>query len=159
MNSIARRIALPFVAIVVLWVAVTLVATSSAEALLGIWFAERLTPFGNAHLLEEASEGSYSPITDPAFLLYAVALAAIVFGCASYFAAIGVPRAQRFYASIPSLTALLLLAWLLRYVWSASYPSPMRLAFIFQLGACLVASCTGLLLAWRRNTHGTADGG
>jgi len=154
-----RRVAVPTAAIVALWIACELLAARVVEVFVGPGAGERLMPFANAHLLEEAVEGEYAPVTDPVFLANTLLLAVVAFGAGSCLAGRGVPRVQRLYAAIPSLVTLVLLAWLFRHVWNAGYPSPMRVAFAIQFGACFAASCAGLWWCWPRENSRSREVG
>ena len=150
MTAIAGRIIASVAGIVALWVAVGLVVGFSVEALFGYWLSERFRPFSNAHLLEEADEGLYSPVSDPAFLVHAVAIAVIVFGGSAYFLARGPFRSHPRRAVVASLVVIFALGGLWSYVWAEGYPVAMRWGVLFELASYTVASVAGVLIAVRR---------
>lgn len=95
--------------------------------------AERLVPYANAHLLEEATEGLYKPWRDPVFLLGVIANAVVPVTIATLVAA-------RLHARAPfAVIAVAVLASMLidRHVFAAGFPLAVRIAFLLELCAVI----------------------
>jgi hypothetical protein len=159
MSIVARRIILPFVSIVVLWAVVVLAVSFSVETLFGIGVSERLTPFSNVHLMEEASEGTYDPLADWLFLAFRAFVALAAFGVGTAFAAAGASGRQLLVAVVPAFLAIVLMLTLLSYAWDGSYPHTMRMAFFVDLLMCVGGSAAGLALGSRLKWPGRATDG
>jgi hypothetical protein len=159
MGVIVKRIVIPLAAIVVLWLVVILGSSLSIEALFGIGVAERLTPFSNAHLLEEAAEGTYNPLADWLFVTFRALVALVAFGLGTVIAAFGARRKELALAIVPSLAGIALMAVSLSYVWSESYPSTMRNAFLIEVLMCIGASIIGLAVGSSLKSRGVATDG
>ena len=95
--------------------------------------AERLVPYANAHLLEEATEGLYKPWRDPVFLLGVIANTIVPVTIATFVAA-------RLHARAPfAVIAVAVLAFMLidRHVFAAGFPLAVRIAFLLELCAVI----------------------
>ena len=159
MSIIVKRIVIPLAAIVALWMVVIPASSLSVEALFGIGVAERLTPFSNAHLLEEAAEGMYNPLADWLFVTFRAVVALIAFGLGTVIAAFGARRKELALAIVPSLAGVALMSLSLSYVWSESYPSTMRNAFVIDVLMCIGASIIGLAVGGSLKSRGVATDG
>lgn len=142
-----RRFVRSFALLIVLWIVANVAIGYCLEIFLGEAVAERCDPFGNAHLLEDAEEGAYLPLSDPAFLLHALVLGAIVFGMPAYLIARKVQGVTANQTLAPVFLALLTLTWLHRYVWNAGYPVVMRQGFVAYLCILLMMALAGFVLA------------
>lgn len=122
---------MPFAAITLLWLAVMIAVSIGLEVAFGHDVEERFSPFLNVHLMEEAFEGSYSPLTDAVFWIGAVFVGSLVFGSVAFFAAKQATQ-PRFWIA-PSLLAVGALGLQFHFIWNETYPLSMRVAFIGQL--------------------------
>jgi hypothetical protein len=149
MSVLVRRIILPFVAIAILWAALILVGSLSVEAIFGAGVSERMTPFSNVHLMEEALDGTYDPLSDWLFLAFRALVGLVAFGAGSAFAAVGAGGRQLAVAIIPALLGVALLASLLGYVWEEGYPHNMRMGLVVDLLMCAVGAAIGFAVGIR----------
>lgn len=153
MNKVlVKPIIISTAGIAALWMIVVLVLGFGTEVIFGDSAAERLTPFANSHLLEEAGEGSYSPLNDPLFIAYTMGTAIAVFGIPTFYLASRRYLSRR-VAVVPAMVVVLIIAVLWRYVWAEGYPQPMRLGVLFELvswcGASILAAAAAT--RWGRN--------
>ena len=121
-------------------VALSVLVWQATVFLAGWDVAERLVPYANAHLLEEAAEGLYEPWRDPVFLLGVVANAVVPVTIATLVAA-------RFDARAPfAVIAVGVLAFILidRHVFAPGFPQAVRIAFILEVCAAIAG---GLITA------------
>jgi hypothetical protein len=121
--------------LVVAGVAVSIVVWHATEFVAGSEVAERLVPYANAHLLEEAAEGLYEPWRDPVFLLGVVANAVVPMTIATLVAA-------RFHARAPFAVigvGLLMPMLINGQVFAARFPLAVRVAFLLELCAVTAA--------------------
>ena len=114
-----------------------LIAFHVAEAWGGLNVAERLIPFANAHLLEEAVQGRYQPLLDPVFIGFTCIAALLAFGGTAAY----VTKNRRNGARIALVSVLgagiALVLW--RYwIFASGYPWEMRWAFLAQVGMCVL---------------------
>jgi hypothetical protein len=79
-----RSIALGILALVASWLAISQLAWWIAEAIGGYALAEDSLPYANAHLIEEAIEGTYSPVRDARFLLGSVFPTGLAFAISGF---------------------------------------------------------------------------
>jgi FtsH-binding integral membrane protein len=149
MNVAIRRFALPLAAVVVLWIAAVITLGTLGELVFGSWEVGRLYPFSNSHLLEEASEGLYAPLSDPLFVLFSLAVAISAFGLSMFWGALKVPRSQLWLVWLAALTGIGLLAVHLRSAFSSEAPASILAGALFVLAACFGASCAGVWLSVR----------
>ncbi|WP_395005979.1 hypothetical protein [Undibacterium sp.] len=131
----------------------------TTQELLGVFEAERMAPYTNAHLLEEASEGKYSPITDPVFLIYIFSIGIAVFGGGSLFAWWGVAKQQFAIASVPSVIGVSFIVLPLRFVWNDGYPQQMQIALFLELFVYALCAILGILIATRHGKLLHKNGG
>lgn len=150
MKIALRRIIAPFILMSVLWLIVVFALESCIEALVGPFQSERMTPFNNAHLLEEAAEGNYSPAADPVFLVSTALTALIAFGVATLFAAWQASRGQAVLAAIPSVVGISILILPAMLGRGENYPLAMQHAAIIAFVAYAVASLASLFVGIRR---------
>jgi hypothetical protein len=118
MRPLIRRFALPL--------AVALLLTPAAYVLFGILGemilgpeAERLFPFSNAHLLEEATEGLYAPLSDPLFVSFWLLVAICTFGPSMFWGAFKAAKSELWLVWMAALTGTALLALTLRPEFSS----------------------------------------
>ena len=133
MKLTLRRIVAPFVLLVALWNLVTMSVDIGTQIFIGVFEAERITPYSNVHLSEEAAEGIYSPLTDPVFILYISLVGIVAFGFSSFFAAWGASKQELILSAIPGIVGLLILLFPHRDIWFQSYPGSFRNALFIEL--------------------------
>jgi hypothetical protein len=112
--------------------AVSAVILFSVDAVSGIGVSERIIPYSNAHILEEAYEGHYQPLTDPVFLGGALLIVLFAFGASSY-VAVRWARVPLRAAVAGAVVATLGLAVARYQVFAENYPTSMRAAYVLQL--------------------------
>jgi len=149
MKLIFRRLILPFILMLALWTIITMAIDLTTQELLGVLEAERMMPYTNAHLLEEASEGTYSPISDPVFLVYILLIGIAVFGGGSLFAWWGVAKQHIAIASVPSIIGISFIVFPLRFVWNVDYPREMQIALSLELFVYALSAALGMFIAAR----------
>lgn len=159
MKSIFRRMILPFILMLALWTVTTMAADLTTQELLGVFEAERMAPYTNAHLLEEASEGKYSPISDPVFLIYVLSIGIAVFGGGSLLAWWGVAKQHIAIALVPSIIGVAIIILPRRFVWNDSYPQEMQTALLFELFVYALCVVLGILIAARYGKSLSKNGG
>jgi len=140
--------------IAAVWVILVAGVGLGAEEFVGYWLADRLSPFSNAHLLEEVDEGLYTPFSDPVFVIHAVVVAALAFGVPTYFLGRRAKREHPLLTVVPALIVISIIAFLWRYVWHEGYPLAMRLACLFELSLYIAAAVTALALSAASSRHG-----
>jgi hypothetical protein len=140
---------MPLAAIALLWLAVVIVVSIGLEVAFGHDVEKRFSPFLNVHLIEEASEGTYSPLTDAVFWICVVLVGSLVFGSVAFFVAKRETQPRFWVAVAPSLLAVAALALRFHFIWNESYPSSMRIAFICQLVIYVGCALVGLGLGAR----------
>jgi hypothetical protein len=160
MNVVVRGFALPLAGIMALWVAAVVIGGTMVEAILGGWEVGRLFPFSNAHLLEEASEGLYAPLSDPLFVVFSLASAACAFGASMFWGAFNARKSESWLVWVAVLTGIGLVALYLRSALSSEAPTSISRAALFVLAACLLASAAGVWLSGfvSRATRGAGHG-
>jgi hypothetical protein len=151
-KTMLRQIVLPLAATALLWSAVVIAVSIGLEVAFGHDVENRFSPLLNVHLIEQASEGSYSPLTDAVFWICSVLVGSLSFGWVAFFVAKRETQRSFWVAVAPSLFAMAGLALWFHSVWNESYPSSMRIAFIFQLVIYLACALVGLGLG----THAAA---
>jgi hypothetical protein len=131
------------------------VAVWQATALLAGWdVAERLVPYANAHLLEEAADGLYEPWRDPVFLFGVIANSVVP-------VAIATLVASRLHARAPLAVigvGVLALMVINRHVFASGFPLAVRIAFLLEVCA-VIAGGLSTAAAFRTNrpaSRGTA---
>jgi len=112
-----------------------IVVWQATEFLAGWEVAERLVPYANAHLLEEAAEGLYQPWRDPVFLLGVVCNAAVPMTIATLVATRLHARAPFAVIAVGVLTLILID----RHVLGGRFPFAIRVAFLLELCAVIAA--------------------
>lgn len=147
MKVAIRRIVVPFVSIIVLWVVTTLVISFGFEIILGHEWAAGMTPFSSEHLVEEALEGNYSPLTDVAFIVHAILVGLVAFGLVTFITARREGRSHLLLAVLPALLVVGALALWFRFIWEENYPFSMRVAFVVQLMVFVGCAMAGFMLA------------
>ena len=158
MNVAVRRFALPLVAVFVLALVVVVAFGTMTELLLGNWEAGRLFPFSNAHLLEEAAEGLYAPLSDPLFVLFSFAVAIGAFGLSMFWGVVGASKTESFVVWSAALTAVALLGLHLRSAFSPDASVPISMAALCVLAACLAASGAAIWLGLGRTSKSAGHG-
>ncbi|MDR2240684.1 MAG: hypothetical protein LBE33_09600 [Zoogloeaceae bacterium] len=153
MKVAIRRFCLPLAATIVLWFASVLLFGLMAEMMLGSWESGRVYPFMNVHLLEAAAEGTYSPLQDPAFVLYSIAVVTVAFGLPAFWGAYGATRFQLAVVIAAILLSVALFAFHLRTAFSPLIPPPIKTAAAFILFASLVAGGVGMFVSRRAGTR------
>lgn len=149
MKTLLRRIAMPLAAIALLWLTAMIAVSVSLEVAFGPDVQERFSPFLNVHLMEEALEGSYSPLTDAVFWACAILVGLLVFGSVAFFVAKRETQPRFWVAVAPSLLAVAALGLRFHFVWNETYPSSMRVAFVGQLVIYVTCALAGLGLGAR----------
>jgi hypothetical protein len=146
---VIRRVLLPVVLMVSLWMMFVAGVTSAVDASFGPYSHERLEPLMNVHLAEEALEGTYSPVEDPAFIAYAVLKAALVFGVGGLYAAFGAVGSARKVAVLPCAVSLGFL-WVLFVIATSPHEAlSMRAASALQILLFVTAYLAGRSIAFR----------
>ena len=135
-------------------VALFLIAWSIIAARGGSAAAERLAPFLNAHLLEEAAEGVYWPLRDPLFWLSAFLRMVIPFVFGAVIAVV-VARNGRLWAALVTLVSGLAISLVL-HPGVMSMPSPMRVAYLGESALAIVAGLLAARLALHRRAVASA---
>lgn len=143
MRTMIRRFALPLAAALALAATAYVLFGIAGEMMLG-QEAERLFPFSNAHLLEEAMEGIYSPLSDPLFLSFSLLIAICAFGPPMFWGALRAARSEVWLVWLATLVGSALLAVTLRPELSSDEPSSIYQAALFLPAACLVAGGAGI---------------
>jgi hypothetical protein len=133
MKAAFRQIVLPLAAIALLWLSVGIAVSIGLEVAFGHDVERRFSPFSDVHLIEEASDGNYSPLTDAVFWLCAVLVGSFAFGWVAFFVAKRESHLRFWAAVAPSLLAVAAVALRFHFIWGDSYPSSMRIAFVCQL--------------------------
>ena len=130
------------------------------ELILGNWEVGRLFPFSNAHLLEEASEGLYAPLSDPLFVLFSLLVATCSFAPSMFWGALRASSSESRLVWSAALTGIGLLAFSLGSELSSQAAPSIRAAALFSLAVCFGASAVGIWFArsvgsaTRRAVHG-----
>lgn len=132
MRTLIRRFALPLAAALLLAAAGFVLFGMVGEMMLG-QEAERLFPFSNAHLLEEAMEGLYTPLSDPLFISFSLLIAICAFGPSMFWGALSAAKSEVWLVSLASLVGSALLALTLRPKLSSDEPSSIYQAALFCL--------------------------
>jgi hypothetical protein len=146
MRTLIRRFALPLAAALVLSAAAFVLFGIAGETMLG-QEAELLFPFSNAHLLEEAMEGLYAPLSDPLFVSFSLLIAICAFGPSMFWGALRAAKSELWLVWLAALAGSGLLAITLHPELSSSEPSSIYQAALFLPVACLVAGGAGIRLA------------
>ena len=147
MKVVIRRFALPLAAAVLLAPAAYVALGAVAELILGNWEVGRLFPFSNAHLLEEASEGSYVPVADPLFVGFTLLVAACSFSPSMFWGALRAPSSELRFVWLAALVGIGLMAFSLGPELSSRASPSIRGAALFSLGVCVGASAIGIWFA------------
>ncbi|WP_146151783.1 hypothetical protein [Ahniella affigens] len=126
----------------------------AVDASFGPYAAERLSPFSNAHLLEESLDGSYAPAADPLFLLSTVVVGALAFFGVFAWAARGADRSGFALAGFALGGLLVLVACLLRFAFDSEYPAGMQFAVLVRLGVFAGLGLLGLFAGHKPAVHG-----
>lgn len=127
------------------------IGSIAVDELGGYWFVERAMPFNNEHLAHEATEGHYSPLPDPVFWAFEVAVAVLVFGFGAYVGVSGASTQHRLLVAVPVAVAIALR--LGDDLWSGDRPAPFRTAAAMCVLLYVAASWVGGALAARRSAH------
>jgi hypothetical protein len=151
MRTLIRRFALPLAAALMLSAAAFVLFGMAGKMMLG-QEAERLFPFSNAHLLEEAMEGVYSPLSDPLFLSFSFLIAICAFGPSMFWGALRAANPEVWLVLLATLVGSALLALILRPQLSSSEPSSIHHAALFLPAACGLAGGAGIWLARLTNS-------
>ncbi len=159
MKCIFRRMIFPFILMLALWTVTTMAVDLTTQELLGVFEAERMAPYANAHLLEEAYEGKYSPISDPVFLIYILSIGIAVFGGGSLFAWWGVAKQHIAIASVPSIIGVAIIILPRRFVWNNSYLQEMQIALFLELFVYALCTGIGIFIAARYGKSLRKNGG
>ena len=146
MRTLIRRFALPLAAALLLTPAVYVLFGILSEMILGPE-AERLFPFSNAHLLEEAAEGLYAPLSDPLFVSFWLLVAICTFGPSMFWGAFRAAKSELWLVWMAALTGTALLALTLRPEFSSDAPPSISQSPLFLLAACLVAGGAGIWMS------------
>ena len=129
--STGRSFVLGFAVLIIAWLATGLVFEFLLVQLGNEDLVERIHPYNNAHLLEESSVGSYSPLRNRTFLLGVAVNAAL-----PLLLAIVVVRRRSCKPYVPlalAAVAIGLFAIPARHVLSGGTPQPMRSALLFEV--------------------------
>jgi len=144
MKAAIQHFVIPLAVMAALWLIGHFAFGIAAELILGGMEGSRVFPFAAAHLLEEADEGIYRPLQDPAFITYTLCLGIFVFGASAYWAATRATARYVWFVATASIAALLLVALEYRFVLSPGYPDAMREAAFAALASFAVAAMIGL---------------
>src|SRR5690349_18428156 len=110
LRTLLRRFVLPLAIVVVLAPLMHVVFGAVGEYILGSLNAERLFPFSNAHLREEALEGAYAPLGDPLFVMFSLLVALGAFGTAMFVGAFKASSVERRFVWLATVVGTGLLA-------------------------------------------------
>jgi hypothetical protein len=130
------------------WVVLAFLVWEIVAVAVGREDAMRLVPYVNAHLLEEAVEGAYTPWRDPVFLLRLVANTVLPFGLA---ASVAVRSDRRAALAVFAVGAAALIS-VNRHVFAAGFPDAVRAGFLMELAAATIACASAW--AWGANYAG-----
>ena len=136
------------------WMFLSVVVWQATAFLAGWDVAERLVPYANAHLLEEAADGVYEPWRDPVFLFGVIANSVVPVAIATFVAARRHARAP-FAVIAVGVLALMLIN---RHVFASGFPPAVRIAFLLEVCA-VIAGGLVTAAAFRTNrptNRGTA---
>jgi len=133
-------------------VTLSVVVWQATEFLAGWDVAERLVPYANAHLLEEAAEGLYKPWRDPVFLLGVIVNVLVPVTIATLVAARLHARAPFAVIAVGVLTLMLID----RHVFASDFPVAVRIAFLLEVCAVIAG---GLVTAAVIRTNRPASRG
>ena len=149
---------MPLAAIALLWLAAVIAVSIGLEVAFGHDVEKRFSPFLNVHLMEEALEGTYSPLTDAVFWICAVLVGSLAFGAVAFIVAKRETQPRFWVGVAPTLLAVAALALRFHLIWNESYPSSMRIAFICQLIIYVGCALVGLGLGARSGAGRHQDG-
>src|SRR5688572_2623058 len=116
------------------WPALCLGTWWCAEAMGGQPFAERLSPYANAHLLEEAAEGRYAPASDPVFWAWRLLPTAVALTAGTFVAG----RGSRAAAILLAFLCVIVFAILHREMFRPHAPRPALVALYLELAVAAV---------------------
>jgi hypothetical protein len=122
----------------VAWVAISILLPYAIAFAAGWDAADRLVPYANAHLLEEASLGVYQPWRDPVFWLGVVGNSAVPIAIATFVCAKLDAKAPFLVTAIGVLT----LVFIHRHVFTSGFPAAIRAGSVIEI---CVAGLTGVL--------------
>jgi hypothetical protein len=151
MRTLIRRFAVPLAAALLLSFAAFVLFAWLGELLLG-QEAERLFPFSNAHLLEEALEGLYAPLADPLFVAFSLLVAICGFVPSMFWGGLRAAKSEVWLVWLAAHVATTLLALTLRPQLSLDTSPSISHAAWFLLAACLAASGAGIWFSRFRGT-------
>jgi hypothetical protein len=147
------RIAVNFAMLAAMFVAITALYERGIGMYVGWDDVGRLNPFSNAHLSEELSLGTYSPLVDWIFLSYTVALS-LPFAVSGYSAGTLRPPMSSIVAYSPTILAVALYVWVGMPMLAGVTDLHMLVAFGLQIGCFLIGSGLGIFIG-RRKTRAT----
>ncbi len=136
--------------LVLSWLVIGFAVTEVSRAFGGAALTDRLFPARSAHLLEEAHQGEYSPLQDPAFLSAVSLTATLPFFLAAFVTARLHPGPRGIALGVTSLLIAAGLQLLLsREATDPGFPSAIRLAAVLQVvlsaGSALLGAGLGRL--------------
>lgn len=103
--------------------------------------------YKSAHLLEEASEGHYFPLTDPVFIYSATIISVITFGLGTFLTSKVLANFKWQFALFPAFVYIVTYIKVFSFIWFGNYPSSVQLALLFELVFFTSAACLGYLLS------------
>ena len=110
-----------------------------------------LNLYKSAHLLEEASEGHYFPLTDPVFIYSAIIIGTVSFGLGTFFTSKVLSNFKSQFALIPALIYIVTYVKVFSFVWFRNYPSSIQFALLFELVFFAVATYIGYIFSKYNN--------
>ncbi len=121
-----------------------LAAFEFAKAMGGVNLTERLHPYANSHYLELAVEGSYSPLKDPIFLLYAFVVNFIPFCLISF---VSENRFKHHYSPLIAISSGFVVSYLTHfYLFRVTYPKQMFYGYAYELFIAVLAGVIGIFV-------------
>lgn len=145
--TIAGNILLGLLLLVTFYLSASYVAWE-VSGLSGTAVQDQLQPYTHAHLLGEASEGIYSPLSSEVFVMGALFVNILAFGFSIFClrVAIGKKNCSEVCSAV-TLCGIVGLIWVRRYIFFESgYPWAMRSGFIFEILIAFGAAYLGLRL-------------
>jgi hypothetical protein len=119
---------------------------------------EDSVPYVNTHMLEQAREGKYDPLRDRAFVVTSVVIDVATFLIGPLLATVAAHRqSKRIIGSAVYVVLLCVWSLLHWFIFTPSYPAPMRTAFVFESIIALVCGAFGICLgSWLSERSGFA---
>jgi hypothetical protein len=112
-------------------------------------------PFANAHLLEEALQGHYRPLSSVPFLVYVLVLSLVGFLVGVFIVSALLRLHHSYFRALLAVVPVAALALMLGFVFRPAYPEVVRTAAVVALVLFLCSGILGSKLYSLRSSHAT----